>query len=65
MKEVNQLINLSDPGWPIVEEWISMANKPVDVFLWTEGKDISGRSRAIVPIEELWNMNMEYSKKLK
>lgn len=32
--------------------------------LWAEGDDINKRSRSIVSIEELWNLNMMYKAKL-
>lgn len=33
-------------------------------YLWAEGDVLSNRKRAIVPIEELWNVNMMNRKKL-
>ena len=33
-------------------------------YLWAEGDALSNRTRAIVPIEELWNVNMENREKL-
>lgn len=33
-------------------------------FLWADGEDISKRSKKIVPIEELWHLNLDNMKKL-
>ncbi|UYQ91176.1 DUF2625 domain-containing protein [Chitinophaga horti] len=32
MKEINELINLDEPGWPLVQEWISEATNLVEVL---------------------------------
>lgn len=32
MKPVRELINLTDPGWPLVEEWIKAATNKVEVL---------------------------------
>ena len=32
MRTLDELIDLDDPGWPIVEEWITNAKNPVEVL---------------------------------
>ena len=44
-KHLNELIDLNDPGWPLVQEWIAAANKPVEVLPPT---DDSTREKALV-----------------
>src|SRR6266568_4630888 len=32
MKQLHELINRDDPGWPLVQQWIAEATKPVEVL---------------------------------
>lgn len=31
-KTLDELINAKEPGWPLVQQWLSQANKPVEVL---------------------------------
>ena len=44
MKELHELINRDDPGWPIVQGWIAEAKNPVDVLF---APDDATRERAL------------------
>ncbi len=32
MRSLDELIDLQDPGWPLVQEWIAKASNPVEVL---------------------------------
>lgn len=38
MKSLEELINKTEPGWPLVEEWISKATNPVEILPADPGK---------------------------
>ena len=48
MKQLHELINREDPGWPLVQQWIAAATNPVEVL---PAPDDSTRERALVEIQ--------------
>lgn len=48
MKEIQELIDLTDPGWPLVQEWVREATNPVEI-LPPPADDV--RERALLDIQ--------------
>src|SRR5258707_6347690 len=45
MKPIEQLINREQPGWPLVQQWLSEASNPVEVL---PAPDDAARKQALV-----------------
>jgi hypothetical protein len=45
LKELHELINLDDPGWPMVQQWVAEAKNPVEVL---PPPELAKRERALV-----------------
>ncbi len=48
MKSLHELIDRNDPGWPLVEQWVSEATNPVEVL---PPPDDATRQRALLDMQ--------------
>jgi len=45
MKQLHELINRDDPGWPLVQQWVAEATNPVEIL---PPPDVAARERALL-----------------